>query len=85
MKKRSILIKSSFAFALISLTFCLFLIKDQAGLSEREKYEQYLNGEYDKMPDCSEKERNKMAKPDRPDLAAMQNYFMIVDPQLKRV
>jgi photosystem II stability/assembly factor-like uncharacterized protein len=85
MKKRSILIKSSFAFALISLAFCIFLIKDQAGLSEREKYEQYLNGEYEKMPDCSEKERNKMAKPDRPDLAAMQNYFMIVDPQLKRV
>ncbi|MDZ7742574.1 MAG: hypothetical protein U5Q03_12685 [Bacteroidota bacterium] len=51
----------------------------------REAYEQFLLAEYKNVPQLSEEELKEMDKPTRPDLAAIQDYFMTLDPALGRV
>lgn len=51
----------------------------------RDEYEQFLLAEYQKIPQMSEEELKDLPKPTRPDLAAIQNYYMTLDPSLKRV
>ncbi|MBU1014421.1 MAG: T9SS type A sorting domain-containing protein [Bacteroidetes bacterium] len=51
----------------------------------RDEYEQFLLAEYQKIPQMSEEELKDLPKPTRPDLAAIQNYYMTLDPDLKRV
>jgi len=48
--------------------------------NDRQRYERFLMEEYAKMPDLPEADYKDLKKPDRPDLAAMQNYFMLADP-----
>lgn len=49
------------------------------------QYASFLRNEYRKLPYDRISEPGKVAKFDRPDLAAIQNYYMTIDPQLKRV
>jgi len=51
----------------------------------RDEYEQFLLAEYQKIPQLSEEQLKDLPEPTRPDLAAIQNYFMTLDPSLKRV
>lgn len=54
-------------------------------LTPREKYEQFLVSEYKKVPMITEEENEEAGKPTRPDLAAIQDYFVTLDPELGRV
>ncbi len=51
----------------------------------RNSYEQYLLAEYAKLPKDIIDQSKSENRPDRPDLAAIQNYFSIVDPALAAV
>ena len=68
---------------LISL-FLVFIISSNES-SKREKYENYLNGQFENIDELSKEELKEMPKPTRPDLAAIQNYYMTLDPELGRV
>lgn len=52
---------------------------------ERKNYEEFLKNEYQKVSQLPIKEGKNVPKADRPDLAAIQNYYMTLDPNLKRV
>ena len=54
-------------------------------MSERYKYEAFLKNEFGKLPHFTKDELSKIPKPDRPDMAAFQNYYMTIDPKLRRV
>lgn len=62
----------------------LILIQDKQP-GQREKYEQYLHKQFAMIPEDVDKQAAGENRPDRPDLAAMQNYFKTVDPALGRV
>jgi len=53
--------------------------------TKREKYENYLNNQFENIEEFSKEELKEMPKPTRPDLAAIQNYYMTLDPELGRV
>jgi len=69
---------------LISL-WAIYSLPVKKQLSEREKYEQFLNEEYKNIPNCSDEDLKGVPKVNHPDLAAIQNYFMTLDPELGRV
>lgn len=48
---------------------------------KRVEHEQFLREQMDKIPSYSEEELKNMPKPDRPDQAAIHNYFMTFDPK----
>jgi len=50
-------------------------------LDKREKHEQFLAEKMAALPRYSEEELEKMPKPDQPDMAAIQDYFMTLDPE----
>ncbi len=52
---------------------------------DREQYEQFLLSEFEKIPQPSDEQLADLPKPTRPDLAAIQDYFMTLDPNLQRV
>lgn len=62
-----------------------FVVYQLIGLNRRLAYETWLSVEMKKIPHLNEPDLKKIAKFDRPDMAAIQNYFMTIDPQLKRV
>ncbi|PKP35612.1 MAG: hypothetical protein CVU00_01345, partial [Bacteroidetes bacterium HGW-Bacteroidetes-17] len=64
-------------------TFLILNIPNEK--NPRNEYEQFLLAEYQKIPQISESQLKDLPKPTRPDLAAIQNYFMTLDPDLKRV
>lgn len=76
---------------LISPVFLLFFSSVILFLStnlkhqERSDYEKFLLSEYQKIPSYSYKELKGIPKPTHPDKAAIQNYFMTIDPNEKRV
>ncbi len=71
---------------LISLIFIFFFIyQNKKQPSQRIQYEQFLIQEYKHIPQLSEEALDNLPKPTRPDLAAIQNYFMTLDPIIKRV
>lgn len=51
----------------------------------RKQYEKYLVSCYQQLPDYSKQAREKIAKPDRPDLAAIADYFATMDPVTKNI
>ena len=70
----------------VSLALITFLInKHQKQTTKRDQYETFLLGEFEKIPQLSNKHLEKTPKPTTPDLAAIQNYFMTLDPKIKRV
>ncbi len=62
---------------LLLIAVLVFSISDirQSKEYSRDSWEQYLSYEYQKIP----------AGAGKPDMAAMQNYFMTIDPELKHV
>ncbi|NCD41846.1 MAG: T9SS type A sorting domain-containing protein [Bacteroidia bacterium] len=69
-------------FPLLAVTLLvLFINKKEAP----EDYESWLMRQYQQIPAMDYAEAKALPKMDRPDLAAFQNYLMIVDPQEKRV
>ncbi|MCK4662270.1 MAG: T9SS type A sorting domain-containing protein [Bacteroidales bacterium] len=63
----------------------LYVNKTDINTSERKMYEKFLLKEYKKIPKYPKTNIKDLPKQDRPDLAAIQNYFMTIDPKLKRV
>ena len=48
---------------------------------DREAYEVFLREKMDKIPLADATESKKIPKPAQPDRAAIQNYFMTLDPK----
>ena len=81
MKTNKILQLAIIPFSLLLILFLYFLPEKE--MTEREKYEMFLNKKYKKLPDfCKEKSTNK---PDNPGLSALRDYFMTIDYKLGRV
>lgn len=71
---------------LILFTFIIFfIVQNKKQTNKRAQFEQFLIQEYKNIPQLNEAELDSLPKPTRPDLAAIQNYFMTLDPELKRV
>jgi len=81
--KKPLLKKGLITSILMSLFLVIFLIPNES--SKREKYENYLTGQFENIEEFSKEELKEMPKPTRPDLAAIQNYYMTLDPELGRV
>lgn len=65
----------------VSLSSAMIIrLSKQSPDDVRAEHEQFLREQMDKIPDYSEDELKKMSKPDRPDQAAIHNYFMTFDP-----
>lgn len=69
------------------LSFLLLnvVLSFESNLSKREKFERFLIQEQRKIPQFSDGNLEGLPRPTRPDLAAIQNYFMTLDPNLGRV
>ncbi len=50
--------------------------------NERKSYENFLLNKYKDIPSYSKEELKNIPKPEHPDLASYQNYFMTLDPAL---
>ena len=61
------------------------LILNSPTENPRSEYEKELVAMYKQIPEDVIEESEGENRPDRPDLAAMQNYFTIMDPELKAV
>jgi hypothetical protein len=86
MKNKKLLLKISVILPILLISLlAIYSLPVKKELSEREKYEQFLNNEYKNIPNCSEEELKDVPKVNHPDLAAIQNYFMTLDPELGRV
>mgnify|MGYP001174803305 CR=1 FL=1 len=77
------MLKSYIDYIFLLLVFLLILstiiIKQT---NKRYIYEQFLISEYKNIPNYSNAELKKISKPEHPDLASFQNYFMTIDPKL---
>jgi len=72
------------AIIIFSSSIILFL----ANISKKNKrsdYETFLLSEYKNIPSYTDEELSEVPKPTHPDQAAIQNYFMTIDPNEKRV
>ncbi len=67
------------------LIFALFYFNTTPTKNKRELFEEFLHQEYEKIPSFSNIELKDIPKPTHPDLAAIQNYFMTIDPNEERV
>jgi len=85
--KETIMKFNIFASILVILSVILYgeIVLKNNNTKERKDYEEYLIDEYEKINKLPIKEGKKIAKADRPDIAAIQNYYMTIDPYLKRV
>ncbi len=75
---KKIVLFAGTAIILLTLTLLIYFHNNDP----RAAYEKHLMNEYSRVPDLSEEEMKSIKKPDRPDLAALQNYFMLADPEL---
>lgn len=85
MKTNNLLIHSALMISVSVLLIASIAIVDFNSLSERQKYEAFLVNDYSNIPELGMDDIESLPKPDRPDLAAIQNYYMTLDPDLKRV
>ncbi|HSG68172.1 MAG TPA: T9SS type A sorting domain-containing protein [Bacteroidales bacterium] len=81
MKRKPTLLAIGAAFAIMA---SLYLLNSKPQ-DPREQYEEYLLAQFAALPDDLDTEASGENRPDRPDLAAIQNYFSILDPALGRV
>jgi len=79
-KQLRVLTASLFAVFVFSLFFFPLYLND-----ERTAFESFLKKEYSKMSKIDASKLEEIPKPDRPDLAALFDYYRTLDPQLKRV
>ena len=80
MRNKKIILSLFIVLLVSSLVFLYFNENDG-----RKQYEKFLLQEYQKLPFRSIDELKELPEETRPDLAAIQNYFMTIDPNLKRV
>ncbi len=73
-----------FFFVFVLALFVMFSLK-QDSQTRRKKYEAFLNSELGKIKSWGPSNSYWLQKPDRPDLAAFQNYLMTLDPQTRTV
>ncbi len=65
--------------------FMIISILPKNKLDKREEFKKFLAQESQKFPYYSEKDMSGISELDRPDMASIQDYFMTLDPVLKRV
>ena len=84
-RKKSIYRWLSFlcAVSLIMVSVAIYIWKSFS--HERNRFETFLVSQYKQVPDYCFENPDSLIRPDRPDLAAYHEYFMTVDPELKRV
>ena len=74
---------------LLVATVLIFSIKlfrsPEKRIVDRQAYEEFLLEQYQGLPQFSEEKLKATPKPEHPDLAAFQDYFMTLDPELGRV
>ncbi|MCF8232956.1 MAG: T9SS type A sorting domain-containing protein [Bacteroidales bacterium] len=68
---------------LFSAAVLVFFINTSA--DKREEYENYLLSEFKKISPHDGKDLKDIPKMNRPDMAALQDYYRIMDPETKRV
>jgi hypothetical protein len=85
MKRFMPLIISPIVVAAVALFFIVLSRTPQTKIPERQNYEEFLMEQYPKLPRYTDEELEEIPKPEHPDLAAFQDYFMTLDPQLGRV
>jgi photosystem II stability/assembly factor-like uncharacterized protein len=77
---------SHFIFSLIALAAIVAVPGTQrTGSNEREAYDQFLHAQYCKLPETLSEHSPEGNEASCPDLAAIRDYFMTIDPVLKRV
>lgn len=62
-----------------------FPVSEKLTLNKHEQFEAYLEEEYEKIPDELKTKGDNEPAPDHPGHAAIQEYFMTLDPELGRV
>ncbi|MEN8224281.1 MAG: T9SS type A sorting domain-containing protein [Bacteroidota bacterium] len=82
MKNKQICSAIKLSFMVIVLTF---LFQHNNTTDPREEYESFLLAQFAQIPEDIMTESEGENRPDRPDLAAMQNYFNTLDPALGAV
>ncbi|UCE18556.1 MAG: hypothetical protein JSV84_17165 [Gemmatimonadota bacterium] len=71
--------------ATLSVFAIILLRSPDRVMIDRGKYEEFLKEQYQKLPNYSSEDLKEIPKPEHPDLAAFQDYFMTLDPDLGRV
>ncbi len=72
----------------IGLAACLIvsaILHKTCHTRERDRYEAFLLSQFSEIPDYCTEKPDSLVMPDRPDLAAFQEYIMTIDPVLQRV
>ncbi len=65
--------------------FLIFFLSNLTKQNNRSEYEKFLQNEYKNIPSISDEVLKDVPKPTHPDKAALQNYFMTIDPNERRV
>ena len=73
-----------FGIALLSVAIVTGLLINK-NTDKRTEYEKFLAQEYNKVENIIKSDKDNIKKPEHPELASLQNYFKIIDPELKRV
>lgn len=76
LKKHAVLISIA-ALALLSITILFEYPFEQSG---REQYEKFIAQKMSEVPQYTDEELNEMPGPTQPDMAAIQDFFMTLDP-----
>ena len=84
MKKLSVILSPCIVATIVICAVILSRSPDTA-MIDRGKYEEFLKEQYQKLPQYSSEELKEIPKPEHPDLAAFQDFFMTLDPELGRV
>jgi len=79
MKKKQIYLATKLSLLIIAVSF---VFQQKETIDPREQYEEFLLEQFAQIPEDIIEESEGENRPDRPDLAAMQNYFNIMDPAL---
>jgi hypothetical protein len=80
--KKSYLLPAGTLFTALLITLVFLNIREN---DPRAEYEKELIAMYAQVPEDIAEQSEGDNRPDRPDLAAMQNFFSIMDPELKAV
>ena len=67
--------------SIITISFIVFIFFNEKQ-NKRLEYEDFLLSQYKNIPNHTEDELKNIPKPEHPDLASYQNYFMTIDPSL---
>ncbi len=85
MKNKQIIQTIGILIFFVALVIVSGVFKHENKNNFRAEYESYLNSEFDKLPAIDKEALKGEPKSDMPDRAAIRNYFMTMDPELKAV